>query len=60
MMEAKPEYGDAQLMTWNPAARAGWDDYSSRLHNEDSRGSGSERKMSRHCKKSSGGAWISK
>ena len=35
MMEAEPEYGDAQLMTLNPHARAGcWDDYS-RLHNED-------------------------
>ena len=37
MVEEEPEYGDAQLMTWNPHAGRtshGWDDYS-RLQNED-------------------------
>ena len=34
MPEAETEYGDAQLMTWNPVVRAGWDDYS-RLQNEE-------------------------
>jgi hypothetical protein len=37
MVEEEPEYGDAQLMTWNPHAgrtSRGWDDYS-RLQNED-------------------------
>ena len=36
MVEEGPEYGDAQLMTWNPHAcrtSRGWDDYS-RLQNE--------------------------
>ena len=33
MVEEEPEYGDAQLMTWNPhvgRSPTGWDDYARR------------------------------